>query len=41
MILGFLAWEIYDNCPFIDPSHNGVVILINSLFDYLFFNLIA
>ncbi len=41
MILVILAWEIYDNCPFINPSHDDEVILINSLLDYLFFNLIA
>jgi hypothetical protein len=41
MILAFLAWELYDICPLIDPSHNGVVVLINSLLNYLFFNLIV
>jgi hypothetical protein len=41
MILAFLTWEIYDLCPLINPSHDGRVVPIDNLFDYLFFNLIA
>jgi hypothetical protein len=41
MTLAFLAWEIHDNYPLINPSHDGVVILITNLLNYLFFNLIA
>jgi hypothetical protein len=37
----FLAWEIYDICPFIDPSHDGVAVPFINLFDYFSFNLIA
>jgi hypothetical protein len=37
----FLALGIYDICPFIIPSHDGVVVPFVSLFDYLSFNLIA
>jgi len=41
MILAFLAWEIYDIYPLIDPNHDGVVVPIGNLFNYLFFNLIV
>ncbi len=37
----FPSWEIYDICPLIVPSHDGVVIPFMSLFDYLSFNLMA